>query len=96
MALMQNGIHKGYAILLAPAGVKFGLPTLIPNGNKVVIIHDPTDDIVPFEDSLKIVNSNKANRGATIQLIKTDGGHKLINLTTSGLLDRVVLGLSLN
>ena len=96
MALMQSGIHTGYAILLAPAGVKFGLPTLIPNGNKVVIIHDPNDNIVPFEDSLKIVNSNEANRGATIQLIQTDGGHKLINLTTSGLLDRVISGLSQN
>lgn len=90
MALMQHNVHKGKAILLAPAGVKYGLPTQIPQGNQVVIIHDPTDDIVPFEDSVKILQ-DPMNTG--IKLISTDGGHRLINLTTSGLLDQVFLSL---
>lgn len=93
MALMQNEVHKGKAILLAPAGVKYGLPTLIPQGNRVVIIHDPTDDIVPFKDSVRIYGDNILD-GCDVKLIKTDGGHRLINLTTDGLLDRVVLSLS--
>ena len=93
MALMQSNIHKGKAILLAPAGVKYGLPTLIPQGNQVVIIHDPTDDIVPFADSVRISEDNQLE-GCDVQLIKTDGGHRLINLTTDGLLDRVVLSLN--
>ena len=92
MALMQNNVHKGKAILLAPAGVKYGLPTQIPQGNQVVIIHDPTDDIVPFKDSVRIYGDNILD-GCDVKIIKTDGGHRLINLTTDGLLDQVVLGL---
>lgn len=92
MALMQHGVHKGKAVLLAPAGVKYGLPTLIPQGNRVVIIHDPTDDIVPFKDSVRIYGDNILD-GCDVKIIKTDGGHRLINLTTDGLLDRVVLNL---
>lgn len=92
MALMQHGVHKGKAILLAPAGVKYGLPTLFPKGNQVVIIHDPTDDIVPFADSVRIYEDNQLE-GCDVQLIKTDGGHRLHNLTTDGLLDQVVLNL---
>ena len=85
MALMQNNVHKGKAILLAPAGVKYGLPTHIPQENQVVIIHDKTDEIVPYQDSVLIesINDNCA-------LINTDGGHRLTNLTKNGLLDYVV------
>ena len=93
MALMQNNVHKGKAILLAPAGVKYGLSTLIPQGNQVVIIHDPKDEIVPFKDSVRIYGDNILD-GCDVKLIKTDGGHRLINLTTDGLLDLVVLSLS--
>jgi predicted esterase len=93
MALMQNNVHKGKAVLLAPAGVKYGLPTLIPKGNRVVIIHDPTDDIVPFKDSERISEDNQLD-GCYVKIIKTGGGHRLINLTTDGLLDLVVLSLS--
>lgn len=93
MALMQHGVHKGKAILLAPAGVKYGLPTLIPQGNRVVIIHDPTDKIVPFADSVRIYEDNQLEGGG-VQLIKTDGGHRLHNLTIDGLLDQVFLSLS--
>jgi predicted esterase len=92
MALMQNNVHKGKAILLAPAGVKYGLPTQIPQGNQVVIIHDPTDEIVPFKDSVRIYGDNILD-GGDVKIIKTDGGHRLINLTTDGLLDQVVLNL---
>ena len=92
MALMQNNVHKGKAILLAPAGVKYGLPTQIPQGNQVVIIHDPTDEIVPFKDSVRIYEDNILD-GGDVKIIKTDGGHRLINLTTDGLLDQVILNL---
>ena len=93
IALMQHGIHKGKAILLAPAGVKYGLPTIIPPENEVVIIHDPTDQIVPFEDSVRIYKDNLLE-GCDIRLITADGGHQLDNLTTNGLLDYWVLSLS--
>ena len=85
MALMQNNVHKGKAILLAPAGVKYGLPTQIPQENQVVIIHDPNDEIVPYQDSvlLESINDNST-------LITTNGGHRLTNITTDGLLDYVV------
>jgi predicted esterase len=92
MALMQHGVHKGKAVLLAPAGVKYGLPTLFPEENQVVIIHDPKDDIVPFADSVRIYEDNLLE-GCDVKLIKTDGGHRLHNLTTDGLLDKVVESL---
>ena len=90
MALMQGGHYKGDAILLAPAGVKYGLSPLLPTDSKVVIIHDKTDEIVPFEDSLKILQENMMNGGAGVELIQTPGGHKLHNITKNGLLMKVV------
>jgi len=85
ITLMQNNVHKGKAILLAPAGVKYGLSTHIPQGNQVVIIHDRSDEIVPYQDSVLIESMNDNST-----LITTTGGHRLINLTTDGLLDYVV------
>tara|TARA_B100001287_G_scaffold85090_1_gene71074 strand:- start:428 stop:940 length:513 start_codon:yes stop_codon:yes gene_type:complete len=90
MGLLQGGHYKGDAILLAPAGVKYGLSPLLPTESKIVIIHDQTDEIVPFEDSLKIVRENTMNGGASVELVQTTGGHKLHNITKNGLLMEVV------
>ena len=90
MGLLQGGYYKGDAILLAPAGVKYGLSPLLPTESKIVIIHDRTDEIVPFEDSLKIIKENMMNGGANVELVETPGGHKLHNITKNGLLMEVV------
>ena len=89
MLLMQRGHHKGDAILLAPAGVKYGLSPQLPQESKVILIHDPEDDIVPYSDSLKILSAN-----AHCQLWKADSGHKLHDITTNGQLNRAVYALS--
>ena len=95
LALMQEGSHKGHAILLAPAGIKYGLPTLIPEGNRVIIIHDPTDDVVDFQDSVRVLNDNLQSGTKNIELIETDGGHRLSNLTKNKLLERCLLSFRL-
>ena len=90
MGLLQGGYYKGDAILLAPAGVKYGLSPLLPTDSKIVIMHDKNDDIVPFEDSLKILQENMVAGGASVELIACGGGHRLHNITSNGSLMRVV------
>ena len=85
MALMQRGVYKGDAILLAPAGVKYGLSPELPSDYRVLLIHDPKDKIVPYEDSVKILESNKS-----CELWDADCGHRLITITTDGMLDKAI------
>ena len=86
MALMQRGDFKGNAVLLAPAGVKFGLPATLPAECKALIIHDPTDDVVPYVHSQQVLAANEGR----CWLWDASSGHRLHAITKDGSLDRAV------
>ena len=85
-SLMQRGAYKGKAILLAPAGIKYGMSPQLPSGNQVIIIHAPDDDIVSFSDSVQIIQANPDQ----VQLWSVSGGHRLHNLTQTKQLKHAV------
>ena len=79
-AVLAQMIHEslwvGPSVLLAPAWKKItGQCSLAPDKAKnLIVFHSQEDDVVPFEDSIELVN----NVGFVIPI---DGGHRLFSLT---------------
>lgn len=86
MALLQAGVWQGPVVLLAPAIKRYGFDLKLPQGVHALIIHDPNDDLIPYEDSIELQQSNPKNA----ILWKSDGGHKLETITTNGLLKKAI------
>ena len=86
MAILQAGLWHGPVVLLAPAIKRYGFDLRLPEGVHALIIHDPSDDLIPFEDSIELqkVNSDQAI------LWESDGGHRLGTITKNGLLKKAI------
>lgn len=99
MELVRRGIWRGKpVILLAPAyrrvGERIGWADLdvreeelrlIAARQPISLIHDPLDDTVPHEDSVRFV------RGSTIDFASVDGGgHRLLEYLERGQLDELI------
>ena len=86
LALLQRGVWVGPVVLLAPAGALYGFAPYIPRNCHAIVIHDPADDVVPFEGSERLTKENDQR----VELWSSDGGHRLHSVVESGLLERAV------
>ena len=86
MQLLMDGIYTGPSVLLAQAGVKYGVTERLPQGAYAILIHAPDDDIVPFRDSLQL----KEKSDGDVELWPTEGDHRLHHITTDGTLERAI------
>lgn len=86
--LMRQGVWKGPTVLLAPAvhrvcvRTKQGDSRAIAHqlrGRRIIIFHDPTDDVVPFGDSEVLATEGQ------LELRAVDGGgHRLLGICKDG------------
>ena len=86
MALLQRGFWKGPIVLLAPAIKRYQLDLEFPDDVHAIVIHDPSDDIINYEDSIVLQKANPA----TCELWPSDGGHRLSTITQNGTLEKAV------
>lgn len=90
--LVARGAWRGPTVLLAPAfqrvAARLGWRSIEPElahlralaaAHPVVVFHDPSDDTVPFDDSVALA------RASAIRLDRVDaGGHRLMGLLDDG------------
>ena len=86
MALVQHNIWRGPVVLLAPAIKHYGFDLKLPKDVNAIIIHDRSDDIIPFADSILL---NESNPKQSI-LWESDGGHRLSTITKNGVLEKAI------
>ena len=99
LELMHRGVWSGGGtsfILLAPAGVFYGENATIPPGHRAIIIHAPSDKVVPYAHSLALMGTSIDPTGeASVELwnAKTDyrrdprdhdGNHRLHDVIDPG------------
>jgi alpha/beta superfamily hydrolase len=81
--LLKEGLYKGPAILLAPAAKKlFGIESL--GQNDVTIIHGARDDVVPLEDSYRLLTRSSAPWRFGLIVVQDD--HRLGKAGTQALI----------
>ena len=86
MALLQRGLWKGPIVLLAPAIKRYQFDLKFPSGVHAIIIHDPSDDIVSYADSIAL----QAVNPKSCELWESDGGHRLSTIKSNGILEKAV------
>ena len=93
MKLLQSGDWSGNAVMLAPAGVKYGVGDHIPHGSHVILIHSPSDTVVPYEDSETIVRNSDGRAELWPAAVHSngDGNHRLHGIIESGMLARAIV-----
>ena len=74
-------------MFLAQAGVK--LWGDLPPGTPAIFIHAPGDDVVPYVDSVTVVDNSDDHA----VLWSVDGDHRLHSITEDGTLEKAVLTL---
>lgn len=79
LALLQRGAWRGPTLLLAQAGLHYGLEPRIPDGIAVLLVHALGDDVVPVDDSRKIAELNTAAR-----LLEIEDDHALSGAVAAG------------
>lgn len=96
--LMRQGIWNGPTILLAPAVHRVCTKTGHGDsreiarqlrGNRIVLFHDPTDEVVPFGDSEVFANEGQFELRAV-----DGGGHRLMGICHDGRLAECLRTLS--
>ena len=75
LSLIQSGDWQGDSIILAGAGIKYGLPATLPTGQKTVLIHGVEDEIISMLDSVVLGSSSE---DAKVVLLKD--GHRLYRI----------------
>jgi len=77
--LLREGSWRGPTLLLAPAAEKLGYPGALPSGVPVMIVHGLRDDVVPIEDSRRLVATGTPG---IVQLLEVDDEHPLRSLVS--------------
>lgn len=92
MRLLQSGDWAGNAVMLAPAGMKYGIGDTIPKGSTAIIIHSPSDAIVPYSDSQRVLKNSptRAELWPAPAGDDPEGNHRLSNIIENGQLCRAV------
>ena len=93
---MHDKVWMGASVLLAPAPVFFGNHGMLPPNRRTIIIHAPSDQVVPYAHSLGLMASG--GEGLELWNASTDyrrdptlmhtGNHRLHDITTNGMLLR--------
>ena len=73
--LIQEGSWKGNSVILAGAGVRYGLSAQLPEEVPTILIHGIQDDIIPLEDSIALAGSSPK-----AQLIALKDDHRLYRI----------------
>lgn len=98
MELIRRGAWTGPAILLAPAYHSVGLRAgwrdldvreeelrMKSRSQRIALIHDPTDDVVPYAHSLDLVGHSDIDFKSV-----SGGGHRLLGYLDDGRLDSLI------
>lgn len=80
---------RGPCLLLAGAGVKLTPYDALPPGTRAILVHGRQDDVVPFEDSVRLAASSEA-----AELVALDDGHRLSSILHDGALGAWIRRLS--
>ena len=87
LSLLQGGVTRARAVLIAQAGVKLGLPARLPERARAVLLHGTADDVVPIEGSRALAR----DAGPGVQLWEIEGGdHPLNAILEDGTLERAI------
>lgn len=85
--LLREGTWGGPTVLLAPAWARVQAWTGVPSspglhpgdGDGVVLFHDPSDEVVPLQDSVRLAAGTRVDA----RFVQA-GGHRLMGLLESG------------
>lgn len=77
LSLVQKGLWTGPCVFLAGAGIQYGMMPVLPEGQKVILIHGTEDFLIPLEDSIRLTRSSESAK-----LIAIQDGHRLKRLVT--------------
>ncbi|NND60475.1 MAG: hypothetical protein HKN49_09435 [Gammaproteobacteria bacterium] len=77
LALLQRGLWQGPTLLLAQAGLRYGLPALLPAGVPVWIVHGLRDVVIDPEDSRTLAAHGDPQQ---VRLIEVDDDHGLFSI----------------
>lgn len=91
LALLQRGLWRGPSLLLAQAGLRYGLPVSLPDGVDIWIVHGTGDDIIDPNDSRRLAAAGDDGR---VRLIEVNDDHPLRASTGSGQLVRWIESLA--
>lgn len=80
LALLQRGLWSGPTLLLAQAGLRYGLPARLPPGVPVWIVHGRRDDVIDPVDSRKLAAAGDAR---SVRLLVPDDDHSLHDATAN-------------
>lgn len=90
LALLQRGAWRGPTLLLAQAGIRYGLAAALPAGVPVWIVHGLRDEIIDIEDSRHLA---RAGAPPHVKWIEVDDDHALRESVGSGLLTAWVVDI---
>lgn len=79
LALVQRELWHGPTLLLAQAGLRYGLEPQVPSGVPLLLVHATEDDVVPITDSREVAAANPSAR-----LIEIDDDHALTAAVSRG------------
>ena len=87
LSLLADGVTRARAVLIAQAGVKYGLPPRLPEGARAILLHGTADDVVPIAGSRALAR----DAGPGVQLWEIEGGdHPLNACLEDGTLERAI------
>lgn len=81
LALLQRRLWRGPSLLLAHAGLRYGLAAELPQGVDIWVVHGVRDEVIDADDSRRLA---AAGDPACVRLILVDDDHALRNATASG------------
>ena len=81
LELLRRGDWRGPTLLLAQAGIKFGVCDRLPEGVPVLLVHGTSDTVVDPEDSRRLARTGTPD---LVRLIELDDAHRLDSLVAGG------------
>ena len=91
LALLQRSLWMGPTLLLAQAGLRYGLPAALPAGVAVWIVHGRFDKVIDPQDSRRLATSGQS---PAVRIIEVDDDHRLGKSIANGDLIGWVRGLA--
>ncbi|MDH3646485.1 MAG: hypothetical protein OER80_06910 [Gammaproteobacteria bacterium] len=81
LAMVQRRLWSGPTLLLAQAGLHYGLSASLPDGVSVWLVHGRSDDVVDPQDSRRLAAAGNAK---SVRLIEVDDDHRLRKSVANG------------
>jgi len=87
VALLERGLYRGPTLLLAQAAVLYRPAARLPQGVRVLLVHAPQDEVVPFAGSRQLAATGSPG---LVELLEREDDHALSRLVASGELIELV------